>query len=291
MKPMLATNVELAMVRYPVIVSPKLDGVRGLVIDGKLMSRTLKPIPNLAAQKAFGDPIYNGLDGELIAGASNSSSTFRQSSSIAGSVNLRDRLTFYVFDLAGPGGYIDRLQRLTELLNAHPHPQIVLLECDVVHNEAELLAYEINALRRGFEGVMLRKVHGAYKHGRSTTSEGILLKLKRFEDSEAEIIGFEEEQANNNVATRNELGRTARSTAKAGKAGKGSLGALVGRDIKTGIEFSCGTGFTLKERDWFWRNRDKLLGELFKFKHQPHGAKDKPRFPVYLGLRGKWDIT
>lgn len=34
MKPMLAAQCDLAAVQYPVLVSPKLDGIRGLVRDG-----------------------------------------------------------------------------------------------------------------------------------------------------------------------------------------------------------------------------------------------------------------
>jgi DNA ligase-1 len=47
-KPMLASDCGgIENVRFPVIASPKLDGVRALVIDGALMSRSLKPIPNV----------------------------------------------------------------------------------------------------------------------------------------------------------------------------------------------------------------------------------------------------
>lgn len=47
MKPMLAGKCEgLESLKYPVLVSVKLDGVRALVIGGKVMSRSLKPIPN-----------------------------------------------------------------------------------------------------------------------------------------------------------------------------------------------------------------------------------------------------
>ena len=51
MKPMLAALCEdVTKLRYPVIASPKLDGIRALVIDGQLVSRTLKPIPNRYVQ-------------------------------------------------------------------------------------------------------------------------------------------------------------------------------------------------------------------------------------------------
>lgn len=50
--PMLATAVEnLDVLKYPVLVSPKLDGIRCLIIDGVAMSRSLKPIPNKHVQE------------------------------------------------------------------------------------------------------------------------------------------------------------------------------------------------------------------------------------------------
>jgi len=46
-KPMLAgkcTNKN--NIKYPVLATPKLDGIGCLVIDGNAVSRTFKPIPN-----------------------------------------------------------------------------------------------------------------------------------------------------------------------------------------------------------------------------------------------------
>lgn len=37
---------------------------------------------------------------------------------------------------------------------------------------------------------MLRSIDGKYKLGRSTTNEAILLKLKRFKDSEAIVVDY-----------------------------------------------------------------------------------------------------
>jgi DNA ligase-1 len=121
-------------------------------------------------------------------------------------------------------------------------------------------------------------------------NEGYLLKVKRFDDSEAEIIGFEEEQFNGNTAETNELGRTKRSTAKAGLVGKGTLGAFTVRDIHTGVEFSIGTGLTALQRGVFWQRRDEYLGKLAKYKYFAVGVKVAPRHPVFLGFRDRVDL-
>jgi DNA ligase-1 len=140
----------------------------------------------------------------------------------------------------------------------------------------------------GYEGAMVRDPKGKYMYKRST--RGALMKLKVFQDDEATIIGFEEMMHNKNEAKKNALGRTERSTAKAGKVPAGVLGKWECRDLKTGIEFECGTGFTAKQRADFWRDRQVYVGEVIKYKHQPSGALTKPRFPVFLGFRHKDDM-
>ena len=46
-KPMLAGTLEnLSDITYPVAISEKIDGIRALMVEGKLVSRTLKSIPN-----------------------------------------------------------------------------------------------------------------------------------------------------------------------------------------------------------------------------------------------------
>ena len=137
----------------------------------------------------------------------------------------------------------------------------------------------------GYEGVMVRVPWGTYKFGRSTESQGLLGKVKRFEDTEGTIVGYEELMRNENEATINNLGYQERSTAQAGQIPGGTLGALVVSHPDWEDTFGIGTGFTADERFTLWQIRDTLKGQSVKFKHQPAGAKDRPRFPSYLGLR------
>jgi DNA ligase-1 len=164
-----------------------------------------------------------------------------------------------------------------------------ILEQVVVASEEALLYYEEQCLNMGFEGLILRRTTAPYKYGRSTVKEGYLLKLKRFVDAEAEVIGFEERMHNGNEATISELGRTKRSSHKANKSGRGDLGALVCR-LPSGIEFNIGTGFTDDERAAIWKDRDSFIGRLAKFKSFPIGGKDAPRHPVFLGWRHSDDL-
>jgi DNA ligase-1 len=150
--------------------------------------------------------------------------------------------------------------------------------------------FEAKQLERGLEGVILRDPDGIYKCGRSSTNEGILLKLKRYEDSEATIIGVEELLSNQNDAKTNKLGHTERSSHKENMVPMGTMGALNVRDLKTKVEFSIGTGFDADTRADFWKDRKSVIGKIVKYKYFASGSKDKPRFPVFLGFRDKRDM-
>ncbi len=282
-RPMLATDADLDKLRFPLLASAKLDGVRAVVRDGVVFSRSNKPIPNAHVQKLFGK--YTHFDGELIVGDPTSKTCYRDTVSGVMSVDGEPDVKLYVFDHVGEPSHLYnfRAERLTESKHVIVHEQVMCLTLE------DILKYEEECLGEGYEGLILRDPNAPYKQGRSTVKEGYLLKLKRFVDDEATVIGFEERMHNGNVATVNELGRTARSSHKENKSGRGDLGALLLRH-SSGIEFSCGTGFTDGERGEIWANRDRYLGQIAKYKHFPVGAKDLPRHPVFLGWRDRRDL-
>ena len=74
-KPMLASDANLDSLRYPLIASPKLDGVRATVRDGVVYSRSNKPIPNKHVHSLFKN--YEYFDGELIVGDPTSPTVYR----------------------------------------------------------------------------------------------------------------------------------------------------------------------------------------------------------------------
>lgn len=288
MKPMLASPAG-PVIPYPMLLSPKLDGIRCLIINGVVCGRSLKAIPNKHVQQLFGRPELNGLDGELIVGSPTAKEVFQATSSGVMSIEGEPDVAFWVFDdFMESGGFHRRLHtahrriKKQKFCETVPHDQIL--------NEDQLTDWEQDYLTMGYEGVMLRHPDGPYKHGRSTAKEAWLLKVKRFEDSEAKIIGFSELMHNANEAKRNELGHLERSSHKAGKVGKQTLGALAVKDLKTGVEFDIGTGFTADQRQLLWSMGDNLLGRVVKYKSQPTGVKEKPRFPVFLGFRDAVDM-
>ena len=293
MKPMLAAKCEdVRALVYPVLASAKLDGVRALIRPDGVRSRSLKLIPNSHVQWLFNRAEYVGLDGELIVGPPDAKDAYRRTVSAVMSEEGFPEATFYVFDqfLEPATPFEVRMHRTEQIVRSARNIRVKYLTHELIENETALLAYEARMLEQGFEGVMIRSRTGPYKHGRATAKEGSLLKLKRFEDGEARITGFVPKFHNANEATRDELGRTKRSSAKAGLVRLETLGALSVADVVTGVEFEIGTGFDEALRTELWKNRHSYAGKLVKYKFFPGGVKDKPRFPVFLGFRDRIDL-
>ena len=282
-----ATVEDAALLKFPLYASPKLDGIRALVIDNQIVSRNLKVIPNNYVNWSLPLHRMNNLDGELIVGNPSAKDVFRKTTSGVMSEQGQPDFTFYVFDYipAAEIPFKDRLYGLRASVQSLHNPRIKIVPHVLLKDGFELYEYEQTMLLKGFEGVMLRSPKGLYKFGRSTLREGYLMKLKQFEDSEAEIIGFTERMHNENEKTIDELGRAKRSSHKANKHGTGTLGALRVRDISNGVEFDVGTGFDDKLRAEIWKRQKMHVGSIIKYKFFPTGSKDKPRFPVFLGFR------
>ena len=293
-KPMLAGKCkDKSKIKYPVLVTPKLDGIRCLKLNSHAVSRSFKPIPNQFIREAIESEFPENVDGEImIPGVAFGAATGIIMSGKNAKPTDADTFQFWVFDILSPGcglntPYHERMVFLKELPTT---PHMVKILPVWIHNEGELSIFEEQCLADGYEGAMIRGPNGPYKCGRSTEKEGYLLKIKRFEDSEAQIIGFVEKMHNTNEATQDAFGHTERSSHKDGMVNAGTLGALKVRDMNTNVEFEIGTGLHDALRKEIWGNRYGYLGKIVKYKHQPYGAKDLPRFPVFLGIRSIDDI-
>lgn len=292
-KPMLAPSEVLEdfdSIKYPVLASPKLDGIRCLIIGGKAMSRTFTAIPNRHIQSKL-QGLPNGLDGELMV-----TGAFSDVQSAIMSEDGTPDFKYYVFDYVSSSltrPYDERMTELTSL--ALPDFCIKVLP-HLIENAETMRHYFTECLRLGTEGAMVRTLKGPYKCGRCTFNQGWLLKVKEFKDSEARVIGFEEQLSNNNVATKDVQGKTKRSSHKANMVPAGTLGKFLVEEIGDtpwkGKRFAIGTGVGLDQalRQKIWDNQADYLGKIVTYKYQPHGTKDLPRLPIWKGFRDARDL-
>ena len=295
-KPMLAEHADMNNIKFPMYASTKLDGIRAVVINGKLLSRSLKPIPNKYVRSLFENkPEYEGLDGELIVGSPTDPKCFNKTTSGVMSEEGEPKVTYYVFDqipeFSGQPP-LTRFQERYKDLEAGNHlfKNVFLVKQQLIFNMPQLLEFESRCLEEGYEGVIIKDPNSPYKYGRSTLKESYMLKIKRYQDSEARIVSVEELMSNQNEASRDELGKVKRSNCKAGMVPQDTLGSLNVVDLKTGVEFNIGSGFDEEERDKLWEHKDSLPGKIVKYKYFGYGQVDKPRHPVFLGFRDKKDM-
>ena len=290
-KPLLAGNFDPKKAKFPYAATPKIDGIRFLMISGQAVSRSFKPIRNEYIQKVLSENLPNGVDGELTAGHN-----FQESTGNIMRIEGESKFKVWIFDYVDPtatemNGYTDRMLQLKEF-EPFNLPDYQVLYPVTVSTQSEIDQLMTSNLEAGFEGLILRDPNGIYKFGRSTVKENILLKVKDFCDAEAVVVGFKEKLHNTNTATKDAFGRTERSTSKSGLVPTGVLGGFILK-MPTGQEFTCGTGLNDELREEIWKNRDFYLGKMVKYKYMKFGIKEEtgvPRHPVFLGFRSEDDL-
>jgi DNA ligase-1 len=291
MKPMRATMLEesdLDSLTYPLYGSPKYDGIRAITTNDGVRSKSLKPIRNSYIQEHL-FPI--GLDGELVIGRPGVDDTFdltrRGVMSSAGEPDFH----YYIFDVWDSQlGLHDRLAIAGIEAGLHGSSRLSVIPHKELHSARDVLEYESRQLAAGHEGIVLRAIHGNYKYGDTTLREQYSMKLVRFHSSEAVIVGFVEECENTNEATRNAIGRVARSSSKAGKVPKGICGALIVVANEFNNEFKV-SGFSKEFGRELMENQNKYLGQIVTFTYKAVGSTaDAPRMPKFKGIRHPEDM-
>ena len=305
----------LEEIPFPTMMSYKYDGMRCEIVDGIAMSRKMLPFPNHFLQKWVGHnaAFLTGFDCELIVGAPNLPTTFHTTQSGVNTEEGRPDFKLYVldnWDMEGSPAE-DRyayLQSFFEILPAEVAERCVLVGQLPARLPIQVKDFYDKAIHEGYEGIMLKRADRPYKYGRSTLKEGILLKWKEFADSEIKIDSIKQGSKNTNVKTKDELGKSKRSSHKAGKVSQDIIGGFVGKDINPlspfyGKLITVGPGsFSKDALRLLWRQYQvwlasnspattpsPVLGRIMTYKYQVAGVKDLPRYPSAKGFRAPLD--
>lgn len=303
MKPMLASGLNEEIVKAylansgPLFMSPKLDGIRGIVRNGAVYGRSFKPLPNAHVQSKLSLPEFDGLDGELIVGPPNGEYVYKRAYSGIMTKKGEPDFTFFVFDDLSEIDlpYINRYAKLSKW---RAHIWVRPLPQKMVSTFEQVLAFETEMLEQGFEGAMIRRPNAPHKEGKVVQKNPneqslLLMKVKREEDVDVQIHSCYEARENKNEAFTNELGRTERSTHQENRIPMDTLGGFY---VTYNDEVTkCAPGkFDHKERKEIWErwkaDPEGLKKEFIKMRHFGYGADKKPRFPRALGFRDPVDM-
>ncbi len=313
-KPQLAEDAILDQVRFPCIVQPKIDGVRALNLNGTLTGRSLKTFDGFGITDFFSRPEFEGLDGEMTLGSKPNCSDRLCSLTTGAMGRFKDvtempDLHWWVFDYITPEmrdrPYSWRYSVLKGAAAQMNHPRVHLVPMFTAKNVAELQGYIAGNFDQGYEGTIIRNPEAPYKPGRATQKGQELWRVKPWADAEILVTGISEGEVNTNEAKKNALGRTERSSAKAGMVANGQIGSIQGvmladfHDPFTGkllfskdLPITVGSGeMTVAEAEHYFKNPHEIVGHVVKFKHMTHGVKDKPRFPTYMSHRLPQDVS
>ncbi|CAH1557121.1 MULTISPECIES: DNA ligase [Vibrio] len=232
--------------------SEKLDGIRAYWTGQHLVTRNGNRI---YAPEWFTKvlPDYP-LDGELWAGRGNFhlvQQTVLDKTPVEGAWR---RIDFMVFDMPySAGDYQKRYYNIQDLVFTIDAPHIKYVEHRAIQDEKHLFTQLDRISQSDGEGVMLRKVSSRYQAGRGSD----LLKLKRYEDAEALVLGYKPG-----------TGRLL-----------GMMGALLVR-LADGTEFYIGSGFTDDVR-----KSPPRIGSTITFRYNGFTHNGKPRFARFLRER------
>ena len=314
MKPQLAEDAILDKVIFPCIVQPKIDGVRALNMSGTLTGRSLDPFAGYGITERFSLPEFVGFDGEMILG-SNPRCSNRLCSMTTGAMGRFKDVTemadlhWFLFDFitgaTAAMSYVQRYEALKNRVVKLGHPRLHLVPIASVANAEELTRVIAENAEAGYEGTIIRNPLAPFKEGRATQKGQQLWRVKPWSDFEIMVTGITEGQRNDNEAKTNTLGRTERSSAKAGMVPNNQVGSLQGfllADFKDpltgkvlferGLEITAGSGeMSVAEASDYFQYPTKIVGHIAKVKTMTHGVKDKPRFPTYASHRMAQDMS
>jgi DNA ligase-1 len=310
-KPQLVSDADLDTVQYPCMVQPKIDGVRGVHLNGRFTGRSLDPFKGFGVTDYFSDPKFAGLDGELTLGQDPTqenlcSNTTGAVNKFVGVSEMAD-LHWHCFDLVTEDTvklrYVERYAHLAQKLRELNHRRLNLVSFKLCTNRQELDA-EIEAnFAAGYEGTIIRNPNALYKEGRPSKKTQEVLRVKAFSDFEILVTGFTEGNENHNEKTKNALGNSERSSHQENLVPNGQVGSLQGTLLKdfydlqgvllfkAGLAITASSGkMTIADATYYYNNPKELVGHIAKIKTMTTGVKDLPRFPTFVSLRSEQDL-
>ena len=172
-----------------------------------------------------------------------------------------DFLTFDEYTGKVKTSYIDRFNRLQNLIENGDFKQVKLVENHIVNNVSEALKQVSLWMSEGLEGGVLKDFNNTFKNGTSNTQLKIKLKL----DAEMRITGFTE--------------------GTPGTKREGKIGAIQFANDEGTIKGQC-SGFSDAELEEFSKNKDSLVGKIIsdefnditKAENNEYYALSHPRF-------------
>ena len=250
-------------------VSEKMDGLRCILTKNGSTSRNGKKLvsfPHIleSLRGLFEKCPYLVLDGEIY--CDRLSDNFNKIISLAKKTKptledleeSKQYIQFWVFDAPScPGGFHDRYLFLCDLINKYlPNNKYIKICCHELIDKPEKIEEKLQEyISLGFEGLMLNTFGGKYEQKRSKN----LLKYKKFQDCEAEVLDIVEGVGN--------------------RSGMFGYAILMLDNGKTFNSNARGDEFLYKQ---ILENKTKYIGKTATIRFQALTPDGIPRFPIIV---------
>jgi len=250
--PMLAKTCKLLNLQYPVIISPKLDGMRAMFNKGQFKSRKNKLIDTVGHIK-LEQLEHWYLDGELYSHGDNFQTQMKLIKKYR--KGETERIKFHIYDVYIPDSKLSYVERHSLLLEVSGS-NFEVVPYEIVNNEQELKDAHSKYIRQGYEGSMIRINDIPYELNKRSNS---LLKYKDFYDITALVIDV---VPNKQSPTQ---------------------GTVVCE--LNGNTFKCGMKMSHEDREELLQNKDKYIGLTAEVRFFEYSDTGVPRFPICHGFR------
>jgi len=232
-------------------MSEKLDGIRGYW-NGKEFQTRKGNIIYTPGWFTINYPPFE-LDGELWSERNNFE--FIQSTVLDKSPSIDwKKISYNIFEVPNAkGDFPSRLEKAKSWFSLNKNLNVKIIPQIVAKNREHLQIFLKEIESKGGEGVIIKNPNKMYHTGRSPH----VLKVKNFSDMEGKVISINK--------------------------GKGRLTNMMGSltiELKSGLIFKLGSGFTDKER-----RTPPWLGSIVTFKYYGYTKNKKPKFASFLRIR------
>ena len=266
--PMLAQdyNKHKNKVEFPCFIQPKLDGYRMVYYDGKMYSRNGKEYSILQNTKLAEElkHVPFVLDGELYVHNKLRFEDYgilrkqKLSKDATKEQEVLNQMEYHVYDIITNDNYETRLNKLNNFAEQVRFRYIKFVQTEICNDEKDIERYNEEFLKDGYEGSIVRNSKGLYKTKYRSYD---LLKNKKFDDAEFEIVDFTDE---------------------ADVLNKGDNVIVWICKTKEGKVFNVPSKGTREERTKLFNEGKKYIGKLLSVQYFGLTSDGVPRFPKSL---------
>ncbi len=263
-------------VTFPVMGSPKLDGMRCYITKDGMFSRNHKPIvsaPHIhrKLKSLFSTRPNAVVDGEIYNHELKNdfekviSLVKKTKPNLEDLLESEDMLEFHIFDCYDPDkdpeSYAERFASVEQLVKDANDPCIRNVASKILNSHEEVEEYQAECLEAGYEGAMIR-LNPYTKTGYEKKRSKDLLKVKTFTDSEFVIVDVIEGVGNRS----------------------GVAGRIMCRNEHDQV-FESGISGNMAYFKELLENKKEYIGKLATIQYQNLTSAGVPRFPVMKAIR------